>query len=1334
MIIGAGLWSYPQYPINQISVNEGLSHSDVRNLAQDKSGFVWMGTNNGLNRFDGYDVRVYKTDLNGKNSLPNNRIRSLFTDSKNRIWIASESDKLSYYNPTSDDFFTVPIGDGTYTGHGTNVIQDGLGKVWFSTNKGDLFKIEEGNGKYKASKVALPFKGDILDLLYFDSHIWVNTRNGGIWRIDCSTNRAELFDNRIFQETYSLTKHEDQVYVSTPEGIFSIDKELEIRNLYEGSLGEVSNFVIDYKNNIWVGLYNSGMLLLEKTLSGNYEIKTKYTAANYLSTNRINDLLIDSFDILWIGTSGGGAHYIDLRTKPFSLIDKENSELPDNYITAITGDAENLWIGTRSGLLHYYERNKASYVLTNGHISSLYLDDNGLLWVGKRFNGLWLYENGKLVKSYKETDDGLPSNEVIGVSEDHLGRLWAITFDNGAVIFDNKGDAFTHLNESNFLPTNNLSYLYFDTELPNTCWISSIDHGLLKLTYNDSTINSVTNYTFDRNDSTSLGSNYVWPILRSSSGNLWVGTLGGGLNKMIEDTDKPYFKRYTMRDGLPDNDVESLLEDGTGNLWIGGRGLTRFVPEEEEFDHFDFNDGLQSNSFKIGSAFKNTEGILYFGGIEGLNYFNPRLINANPYPPKLIFNGLEILNNPVKIGAAFNDRIVLTKALSYKDRLEFKHNENEFSIELLAIHYSNPQKNDYAYKLEGYSEDWVHVNADERKITFSNLPPGDYIFKAKAANRDGLWSDVKSLDIEILPPWWGTWWANIVYVLLFIFALYLYRMFVNRKSVLEKNLAIAEKEMSLNKEKIKFFTNISHEIRTPLTLINGQLEDIQEAESEQDRYGGKLMAIRANVNRLLNLTSLLLDFRKMESGNLKLSAAEGNFSNYSKEIYSFFLSLAEKKNIDYTYTSDPKNIRLTFDRNNFEIIITNLISNAFKYTKPGGTIAMQLRAIGDDKKPAVFGKVDSTERLINNYLELSIQDDGIGMSNKELEKIFDRYYQAKNLNTLSIQGTGIGLSLVKGLVELHKGEIEVESAENMGSKFIIKVPFGQKHFKEEFLFKDFKKSDHRSYYMENLHSDRDPTIKNQRPENFKKRILIVEDNPEIRDYLSEHFKSSFNVLQAPDGKKGLKQAKKYIPDIIISDVMMPEMDGLEMLKNLKNDPDLSYIPVILLTARTANLYEFKGIDIGAQDYITKPFSIKILKRKVDNILSAREKYKEYYQNRMVNEPSSVSLPNSEQKFLDDITNIVLENLINENFSVKMLVREMGMSQSSCYKRLKELTGRSAVQFIRDVRLNRAGELLKEDWYNISEVAIMVGINDAQYFREKFKEHFGCNPSELHTRP
>ena len=1331
ILIGTVFWGYAQFPINQLSVNEGLSHSDVNIFTQDHSGFIWMGTNNGLNRFDGYDFHVYKNDFNDSNSLPNNRITSILTDSQNRIWIATESNYIAYYNPKSNNFVVIPINQKGSLGYATHIIQDAAGKIWFTTNRNELFTLEEENGKFKPSAVLHAFESDIVSIEYYQSFIWISATDEGLWRIKDSSKKVERFGDRIFRNTYSLNTYEDELWVSAPEGIFVVNKKLEIKQLFNQFLEEVSALVVDYKNNIWLGHRNGGLLLLEKTLSGTYREKARYTATNSLSTNVVNDLIIDSFDILWIGTSGGGTHYIDLRAKPFKLINKENSNIPDNYVTAIAAQDGNLWIGTRNGLLLHDEQNGLSHIVTNDHISSLFLDENGLLWVGKRFNGVSLYKNEKLIRSFTTaTNPDFPSNEVIGINKDNLGRLWVVTFNDGIVIIDKNNSVLTSFNQSNFLPTNHLNSIYFDKEKLNLGWIGSKDHGLFKITYDDTTVNVLKNYRFNTTDGNSLSSDYVWPILKSSSGDLWVGTIGGGLNRMIEEGNQTCFKRFTTKDGLPDNDVETLLEDGIGNLWIGGRGLTRFAPDKEQFINYDFNDGLQSNSFKVGSAFKNDYGILYFGGISGLNYFNPRLITTNPYKPKVCFDGLKILNKTVHIGDKVNDRIILEKALTYTTQLALKHSENEFTIELLGIHYSNPKKNRYAYKLDGYMDDWAYVNADERKITFANLPAGDYTLRAKVANRDGLWSDIKSLPIKISPAWWATWWSKVIYVLLFLSALYLYKLFVNRQSALKNNLVMAEKEMNLTSEKIKFFTNISHEIRTPLTLINSQVEDILDAKFSSERQEGKFVIIRNNVNRLLNLTNLLLDFRKMESGNLKLKAAEGNFSIYAKEIFSFFLSLAEKKNIDYTYKSEPENIHLTFDRDNFEIIITNLISNAFKYTKDHSAIGVHLKAVGNENEAGIFENKGSKKKLLDNYLEITIEDNGMGMSHEDLDKIFDRYYQVRNHNSLSIQGTGIGLSLVKGLVELHGGEIEVESSENIGSKFIVKIPFGQQHLKPQFLIKEFKKSDHTSFYSENSPVVDEVPIEKDQSALLKRRILIVEDNIEIQNYLFEHFKNSFKVLQALNGEKGLLKARKYTPDIIISDVMMPKMDGLEMLKNLKNDPDLSYIPVILLTARTANLYEFEGIDTGAQDYITKPFSIKILKGKVNNILLAREKYQQYYKSRVLNESSSVVLPNSEQKFFDKITNIVLENLLNEDFSVKMLVEKMGMSQSSCYKRIKELTGRSAVQFIRDVRLKKAGELLKENSYNVSEVAFMVGINDIQYFRKKFKEHYGCNPSQF----
>ncbi len=1322
---------FGQEVIHQLSVNEGLSHSDVTCLAQDKSGFIWMGSNNGLNRYNGYDFKIFKNDLNDENSLVNSRIKSVFCDSINRIWIATETNAISYLNQRSRLFHKIPVNDDSFQ-LATQFTQDEEGVIWFSGDNKKLYRTRESNDGLKVAKESITFPSGILEIKAYNSYIWVCTNSDGLWRVDTKTQQAERLSTAPFRNPYSLTMTEEALLVVTSNGIFSINKNLEIEHIFKSQLGFVSNFVVDFENNIWVALHNKGVLLLEQDISGLYQITSHFGTGNFLNTNRINELMIDSFDVLWIGTSGGGAYYIDLRAKPFITIDRSTSNIPDNYITAFYENKTHYWIGTRNGLLEYDKRDQSSFVKTEDHISNIYEDYKGELWVSKRMNGLWHFKGDQLIQVYdKSSTAQFGSSEIMGVEGDSYGRLWVLTNDDGIYILDiNTGEVLQHLNTENVLPTNNFNFIYADPQLKHTMWLATRSKGLVKLTLEDSSKYAVQTYSFDPDDSNSIGSDYIWPILRSKKGVLWVGTIGGGLNELVESTAGNYFKRYTAQDGLPDNDVESILEDGTGDLWIGGKGLTKFNPEIEHFIAFDFRDGLQSNSFKIGAAYKNEQGILYFGGINGLTYFNPRLIVPNPYKPKLVLEDLKILNKSVKVGERINSRVLLEKSLNYTNKLEFKSKENEFTLELLGLHYSNPEKNKYAYLLDGYMDEWVELSASERKITFANLPAGDYILKAKTANSDGVWSDVRDLKIHILPPWWASWWAYVIYISLILGALYMYTLFVKRQSKLKNDLIIAEKEMNLNEEKIQFFTSMSHEIRTPLTLISNPLDDIIEKEAEQKRYLDKLILIRKNVNRLLNLSNQLLDFRKMESGNTKLNVAEGNISNFSKEIYSFFLNLAEERNIEYTYNSIPDAIKLTFDRHNFEIILTNLISNAFKYTPANGKISVKLKAVGKDSLPAVFKKYKGYTKLQENYLELCVEDNGIGMSPEVVKCIFDRYYQVKNVNTLSIHGTGIGLSLVKGLVKLHSGEIYVESTEGKGSKFVLYIPFGQQHFEESELLKDFKKSDHKSFYSDHFPSylDKNQQV-NTASSEFKKRVLVVEDNKEIQNYISEHLSPDYNVLLASNGKKGYDKAKEFIPDIIISDVMMPKMDGLEMLRLLKKDPDLSFIPVILLTARTATLYELEGIEIGAQDYITKPFNINILKGKITNILISRENFKRYYSSHIKNETPLINLPNAEQKFLDDLTNLVIENLLNEDFSVKILVSEMGMSQSSCYKRIKELTDRSVVQFIRDVRLKRAGELLKTYDYNISEVAFMVGISDLKYFREKFKEHYGCTPSD-----
>ena len=512
-------------------------------------------------------------------------------------------------------------------------------------------------------------------------------------------------------------------------------------------------------------------------------------------------------------------------------------------------------------------------------------------------------------------------------------------------------------------------------------------------------------------------------------------------------------------------------------------------------------------------------------------------------------------------------------------------------------------------------------------------------------------------------------------------------------------------------------------------MIHAPLEEVIEDGPGVSGYSEKLTLVQKNVNRLLALTNQLLNFRKMDSGNMTLQVAGGNIIKFAKEIFLVFQHVAKEKGIEYTFQASQDPIQLTFDRDKFEIVLTNLVSNAFKYTKAGGKVDIIIRSVGEDKENAVFENVKGKEKLSGNYLEITVRDNGIGMSKNDAGKVFDRFYQVKDLDTLSIHGTGIGLSLVKGIVDLHKGEIKVKSVKDKGSNFTLKIPFGSAHFDRSSLLADFKDSDNSAHYDVPAATGQevDPI---EEPFPMKRCILVVEDNKDVLTYLNSHLERTYKVIMALNGKQGLEKAKQHLPDFIISDVMMPEMDGLEMLSQLKKDPNLSFIPVILLTARTATVYELEGVGTGAHDYITKPFNIKVLTAKIANILAARENFKTYYEAHIQLNPAATSdLPNAEQKFLDDITRLVIDNLVNDDFSVQVLVKEMGMSQSACYKRIKELTGRSAVQFIRDIRLRRAAELLDGGELNVSEVAYSVGINDLKYFREKFKEQYGCNPSD-----
>lgn len=1305
-----------------LSVNEGLSHSDVRSIAADDKGFIWLATNSGLNRFDGYELSTFKQKVGDALSLPNNRIAKVVYGAADKLFLLSINHEVFVYDLLTDQFsFNSSENDSPkaielFSSQQNQVyIRDYLNNVYNIKVIKDSVVYQRVTAKPLTSKVECTF--------IHESYFYFQTTNDTLISLSPSDNSLKEIPLKG-QKILGMSKNDKKSsLLCLTDGIYTVRDNLLVKLLSQdfSKKSHCVDLILDHKDGLWIAFYSDGIYHFKKNNLGEYVIDNHYSKENVFSTNRMNDLHLDAFNVLWVATSGGGVYHTDLGLKSFFQIDKQSGfNLPDNYISAIHQEGSKLFVGTRSGLVvieNYDSRNHTEQLLLAGnHITSI-LPDGGRWLIGTRNNGLFQKEND----AFQPVDD-IGSSQISNLMYDHLNRLWITTFDQGVHLFQN-GNFENKLGA--VLPNTTINTINIDKE-KNTAWLGTTDKGLYEMSISDNKLPSIVN---EFNTANGLNANTIWPVVNTKEG-LWIGTLGGGLNFCeINDSTNSSFRYYTVDQGLPDNDIESMLLDDQGRIWLSGLGLTTFDPKGEKvLNVYSYLDGLQSNAFKINASFKNEDGRLFFGGINGLNYFDPLDIKQDTIPARIIFDKLSILNEPIEVREKIDERVLLSRNLDNTDELIFNAKENEFTISLLAMHHGNPDKNRYAYMLEGYNENWVEIDSEKRHITFANLKQGNYTLRAKAANRDGIWSEPRSLSIIVLPPWYLTWRALSSYFLVILILLVSYRYLIYKQLSLRKNLDDSEMENQKNEERLKLFTNISHEIRTPLTLIKGPLQDIIDNENVDSNRQGDLMIVNKNVDRLLRLTNQILDFRRYESGKVNLRAADGNIVKFVREVCALFRVEAARKQIQFNLKNAAEEIRLTYDRDKFEVVIANLISNALKFTDQGGKIELDLRPVGDAFKQATY----TSNQLVDNYLQITVSDSGRGMSEEEVGKVFDRFYQAGSMERLEIQGTGIGLALVKNIVMQHKGEIELESQLNQGTKFTIKIPFGTEHFDSKDLIEEFQDSEVLKTYvsssqeLENLADTESESISDLQ----KPMILIVEDNPEVAAYIQKTLSKRYRTKIAKNGSLGLKMAANILPDLIISDVMMPEMDGIEMLSKVRENPDTSFIPLILLTARTSTLYELEGIETGAQDYITKPFNSKLLLGKVKSILLLRNQYRAQYLKNLKENASEGELPSAEYQFIENLRSIVLENLNNEEFSVTSLVKMVGMSRSAFYKRVKELTDRSAVQFIRDVRLKKARDLLKNQELNISQIAYSVGINDPKYFRQKFKELFGVNPKDF----
>jgi signal transduction histidine kinase/DNA-binding response OmpR family regulator/sugar lactone lactonase YvrE len=1028
-----------------------------------------------------------------------------------------------------------------------------------------------------------------------------------------------------------------------------------------------------------------------------------------ISENSIQSLYKDRDGIVWIGSYNYGVSYYHENIFRFRLYTHHRSKpegLSFNDTNAFAEDRKgNIWIGTDGGGLIRFDRKRNVFEqfvnkpgdpnsLSNDVIVSLYVDKEDVLWIGTYYGGLNRFD-GKRFTRFKHDPTNLRSlgdDNVWEIMEDTNNNLWLGTLKRGVDVFDRQKNEFLHYpaGSPNSIHTNYVNALLEDRE--GNIWVGT-GYGLEVL---DKQSGRFIHYLSDTEDAKSISNNGVLCLLQDSRGMIWVGTQGG-LN--LYDPDSRSFKVFLEKDGLHHNTILTLVEDNQGALWMSTpKGLSQLTVDQDKqfhFKNYDQSDGLMNGAFHENAALKTSDGQLLFGGSNGFNIFDPSKVLFREGKSKVVLTDFQLFNRSIKIGEEINGDVILDRAISNIESITASHVNNVFSIEFSALNFFHPQKTLYRYILEGFNTEWFTTDVNQHKVTFTNLDPGDYNFKVKATNGDGVWSDEETtLRITVLPPFWKSNVAFVCYALLIIAALFIVRTLIVRRERMnfrvQQDKLEAQRMHELDEMKIHFFTNVSHEFRTPLSLILAPLENMLQASTPEQR--NHLQVIQRNARRLLNLVNQLLDFRKVEIQEVKLSTSEGDIVTFIRELVYSFSDVSKQKNIALNFRSAIPSFETNFDQDKLEKIIFNLLSNAFKFTLTG-TVEVELSEHrGDDR----------------SYLRIDVTDTGIGIPKDKQSKVFDRFYQNELNGSLLNEGNGIGLSIVNEFVKAHGGYMSLVSEPMKGSCFSVFLPLDR--------------------VTVNLRLAEGESATAGDPNGGKPTLLLVEDNDDFRYYLKDQLESDYTVLEAENGNKGLKKALDAIPDLIISDVMMPGMDGVELCRKLKSDRHTSHIPIILLTARHSSEQKIQGFEFGADDYITKPFNFEILQSRIRNLIHQRQLFQQHFQKHLTVKASEVQITSLDEKFIKSAVETVERNISNTNFSVEELSRLMAMSRVLLYKKLLSLTGKSPIEFIRSIRLQRAAQLLEKSQCTVSEIAYQVGFNNPKYFAKYFKEEYHILPS------
>ena len=1357
MLLGVNSSLQAQYQFSHLDINKGLSHNQVNTIFKDSKGFMWFGTMAGLNRYDGYKFKVFKHNLRDTVSLNDDYIINVFEGPEQKMLVQTRLG-LNIYDPITEKFSRNPA--QYFRGLGVeddvkNIVRDPQGNFWIICAQSGLYKYVS-KSKNSLRLGSMSGGGGFMDSSEISSlgfnaagNVYIVHVNGIIDLIDHKTTRhldriqaiskenigSGIAYYRLFIDKqdnlylYNLSQSKGLLWINTSNNkVTYIHKDNPQFRLNSNIINSVLQ---DNNGKIWIGTDHGGINILDKNKS---TITYLLSADNDkgLSQNSIYSMYKDNSGIIWIGTYKEGISYYHENLIQFPLYSRQPSNpnsLPYNDINRFAEDAKgNLWIGTNGGGLLYYDRKAERYTrynhsnnnpnsLCNDVIITLFIDHEQKLWIGTYLGGLDSFD-GKTFTHYRHNDadqNTIANDRVWEIYEDSRKNLWVGTLAGGLDLFDRQRNVFYHhrKGDANSIHSNDITSIVEDST--GDLWVGT-SYGIDVL---DIATKKFTQYLHADNRP-SISNNNVNTILRDSRGLMWVGTRDG---LDIFNEKRQVIASLRTENGLPDNTILGIQEDNEHRIWVSTpNGISNILVSGLKankptfrFINYDEQDGLQGQAFNDRVAFKTKKGELIFAGANGFNMFHPENIKTITEFSPIVLTDLQIFNKSVAIGDKVEGHVILEKSISETRELVLNYNENVFSFEFASLNFSNPDKVKYSYMLEGFDKTWLAADNKTRKATFTNIDPGSYTFKVKYAIGNGdLSSKIFTIKVEVLPPFWKTPLAYIFYTALALFFLIQIRKRginkIKNEFLIEQERQEAQRMHELDMMKIKFFTNVSHEFRTPLSLIITPLEKIL-SNDERPEQKDQLQLIYRNARRLLNMVNQLLDFRKLEDLELKLFASRGDIVKLIRELSFSFTDLAEKKNIQFAFKSNVEFLETDFDSDKIERILFNLLSNAFKFTPENGQVNVELNLI------------KSASDRDKKQLEIKVHDTGIGIEPTKHQLIFDRFYQNEVPSFIINQGSGIGLSITKEFVHLHGGTIHVESEPGKGSCFIVKLPLEASRMKP--AIPELRKTISRDRDVNNI-AFNNATI--ERRTNRLPAILLVEDNDDFRGYLKEALTPYFEITEAVNGKEGWQKVLSIHPDLIISDISMPEMDGIELCKKIRADNRTKHVPVILLTALNGEEHQLMGLETGASDYLSKPFNLDILLSKVRNLLVQQETLKKTYQKHIDIKSTTAEIDSPDKKFVLQVLQVIEKNLSNTDFSVEELSSKVNMSRVALYKKVLKLTGKTPFEFIKSVRLNHAIQMLEKKEFTIAEISYQVGFNNPKYFTKLFKSEFGVLPS------